>query len=310
MGRSGPSKRIVVAAIVAIFLFAAPSALAALAPAVSTGASQSVTTTSAIVTGTVNPEGQATTYHFEYGTTPHFGNVTPSASAGSGTTDMAVHATISSLTANTTYHYRLVATNASGTTTGSDKTFKTGKGPSVTISPSPGTITFGQSTTLKGTGPANATVTLQRAASASGPFVNAGTTTSSKGGKYAFTQAPTSNTFYRAVSGGVTSATTRVVVRFRISLFISNTNPRRGQRVRFSGRVSPRHDGLVVRIQRLTKSGFWHTAKRTFLHPASGNASAYSTRFRVRRGGLYRATVGPDASHGRGFSREIRIRVH
>ena len=38
------------------------------APTATTGAAESVTTGSAAVTGTVNPGGEATTYHFEYGT--------------------------------------------------------------------------------------------------------------------------------------------------------------------------------------------------------------------------------------------------
>ena len=38
---------------------------------------------------------------------------------------MAVRATISGLTHDTTYHYRVVATNASGTHAGADKTFRT-----------------------------------------------------------------------------------------------------------------------------------------------------------------------------------------
>jgi hypothetical protein len=283
---------------------------AASAPGVSTGGVTSLTPTSTTLTGTVNPQGQATTYHFEYGANTHYGSVTPSASAGSGTSNVAVQATIGSLTPNKTYHYRLVATNASGTNTGADRTFKTPKPAAITIAPSPSTITFGQATTVKGTAPASTTVTLQRAVSSSGPFVNVASTTSDKNGRYSFAQRPVSNTFYRARAGAMTSSSARVLVRFRISLFVGDTTPRSGQLVRFSGRVLPRHDGLVVRIQRLTRSGFWRTVKRTFLHPAGGTASAYSTRFRVRRGGLYRATVGPDATHARGFSRDIRITVH
>src|SRR5437870_4721645 len=100
---------------------------AGLAPMVFTGNVQAVTATSATLTGTVNPDGEATTYYFQYGTGTAYGNTTPSpaASAGSGTTNVNASAAVVSLTPNTTYHYRLVATNASGTDTGADRTFKT-----------------------------------------------------------------------------------------------------------------------------------------------------------------------------------------
>jgi len=94
-------------------------------PVVTTGASESVTTGSAVVTGTVNPGGEATTYQFEYGTSTSYGLTTPQQDAGSGTADAAARSTLTNLTNNTTYHYRLVATNASGVTRGSDRTLKT-----------------------------------------------------------------------------------------------------------------------------------------------------------------------------------------
>ena len=279
-------------------------------PTVTTRAAKSVTASSATLTGTVNPEGQATTYQFRYGLTTSYGNTTPSTSAGSGTSDVAAAAPISSLTPDTTYHYRLVATNASGAATGADRTFKTAKPSSVTIAPSPSTITFGQATTLKGKGPGRTTITLQGSASTTGPFVNVASTTSSNGGAYSFVQAPASNTFYRAFAGGVNSAPTRVKVSFRISLFVGSTHPPRGHLVRFSGSVAPGPNGFRMRIQRLGSNGFWRTLARPRLHSTVGNASTYSIRIAVRRGGLYRATVAPDANHARGFSPDIRIRVH
>src|SRR5919204_1986448 len=125
-------------------LVVAPAAAAGLAPAVSTGGATAVTTTSATLSGTVNPEGEATTYYFQYGASTAYGSTTPSpaASAGSGTMNVNASAAAGSLTPNTTYHYRLVATNASGTNTGADHTFKTAK-PSttaVTIAASPNPI--------------------------------------------------------------------------------------------------------------------------------------------------------------------------
>ena len=160
-------------------LVVAPAAAAGLAPVVSTGGVPAVTATSATLTGTVNPEGEATTYYFQYGTSTAYGSTTPSpaANAGSGTMNVNVSAAAGSLTPNITYHYRLVATNASGTGTGADHTFRTAKSSTaVTIAASPNPIVYGQPTTVRGSvlGPraAHASVTLQRSATATGPFVN------------------------------------------------------------------------------------------------------------------------------------------
>jgi hypothetical protein len=97
------------------------------APAVTTSAASGVTAAGATLNGTVNPEGAATTYQFQYGTSTGYGSVTPSspASAGSGSSAVSESATLSGLSASTTYDYRLVASNASGTTDGSNQTFTT-----------------------------------------------------------------------------------------------------------------------------------------------------------------------------------------
>ena len=103
----------------------APASAAAAAPTVTTGSPSSVGQSSATPSGTVNPNGQSTTYFFKYGTTTSYGLQTTPASAGSGTGVVAVHQTLDGLTPNTTYHYQLVATSSAGTTTGTDQTFTT-----------------------------------------------------------------------------------------------------------------------------------------------------------------------------------------
>jgi hypothetical protein len=96
-------------------------------PAVTTGAASGLTKTSASLAGTVNPNGNATTCQFDYGTTAAYGQSAPcNSNPGSGSSAVGVSATLSGLTPGTTYHYRLEATNSGGTTKdATDHTFTT-----------------------------------------------------------------------------------------------------------------------------------------------------------------------------------------
>jgi hypothetical protein len=95
------------------------------APAATTNAASSVTSSGATLNGSVNPRGAATTYRFDYGTSTGYGKSTTAGSAGSGTSAVNESAHLSGLAASTTYHYRIEATNSTGTTYGADKTFTT-----------------------------------------------------------------------------------------------------------------------------------------------------------------------------------------
>ena len=83
-------------------------------PEANTGLASPVYATSAVLNGTVSPNGLTTTYYFEYGTTTAYGLVTASWTTDA---DASVSATVGALSAQTTYHYRLVATNSSGVAT-------------------------------------------------------------------------------------------------------------------------------------------------------------------------------------------------
>lgn len=94
-------------------------------PAVTTDAATAISASGAVVNGSVNPEGAATSYQFDYGTSTAYGSNTPAASAGSGSSAVSESAQLSGLQAATTYHYRIEATNSAGTTYGPDQTFTT-----------------------------------------------------------------------------------------------------------------------------------------------------------------------------------------
>ena len=113
-----------------VLAFSPGSALAA-APTATTGPTTAVDSSTATVTGTVDPGGLSTTWHVEYGTSTAYGEKTSSVSAGSGSSAVNVSADLSGLQAGTTYHYRVVATNGSGTSHGGDAVFTTAVPPDV-----------------------------------------------------------------------------------------------------------------------------------------------------------------------------------
>jgi phosphodiesterase/alkaline phosphatase D-like protein len=96
-------------------------------PAVVTSGASKVDMSSALVTAQVNPEGEATTYYFQFGTTTAYGVQTPPASLGSGTSNIAVQGDLEGLIPNTGYHYRIVAQSKGGTSFGADRVVKTAR---------------------------------------------------------------------------------------------------------------------------------------------------------------------------------------
>jgi hypothetical protein len=91
------------------------------APIVTATAATDLTTTSAQLNGTVNPNGGATTFQFELrpetGTAPAVMLPSSPASAGAGLSTAAVSIVADGLQPGTTYQYELVATNSVGPTT-------------------------------------------------------------------------------------------------------------------------------------------------------------------------------------------------
>src|SRR6478672_8792357 len=151
-----------IAALAASLLITASAQAAA--PAATTGNANNITQTSATMHGTVKPNGEATTWHFELGTTTAYGTNTPEQgpiAAGSGNSP--VQADAGSLAPGTVYHYRLVATNGSGSIPGKDKTFTTR--PAVSLNASKLIASFNSNVTLSGqvfgTSVAGITVSLQ-----------------------------------------------------------------------------------------------------------------------------------------------------
>src|SRR5208283_2351874 len=179
-------------------------------PTVVTKAATSVTQTTATLTATVNPNGgNVTECKFEYGTTISYGSTASCASLpGSGTSPVAVSAAVASLTPNTTYHFRIVATNAGGTSKGSDETFKTLPNP-------PTVVTEKASPVAQTTATLNASVNPNSGNVSKCEFEYG--TSISYGSTASCSSLPGSGSSPVAVSAAITGLTANTTYHFRIS---------------------------------------------------------------------------------------------
>lgn len=132
----------------------------AAAPTISSVAATNITSTSAQLNGSVNPNGASTTAYFQYGPSTSYGSTTSSVTLN-GTTPQNISSTWSGLAPNTTYHFRVVAISTDGISTGNDAAFTTSATAptnySVTVSAAPGA---GGSVSGAGSYLANSSVTV------------------------------------------------------------------------------------------------------------------------------------------------------
>jgi subtilisin family serine protease len=122
-------------------------------PEVLTQSASSVTETSAVVNGSVDPESSPTTYAFKYSSDPTMQSgvlqlpLAPQ-NVGAGDGSQPVSLTLSGLEPSTTYYFQLVATNAAGATNGAVMSFVTpASPPAITpMTPSPPSVGVTQPT--------------------------------------------------------------------------------------------------------------------------------------------------------------------
>jgi hypothetical protein len=114
-------------------------------PSVTTLAASSVTTSSAVLNGSIDPNGSSGTAYFEWGADTNYGNITTQ--TGIGTTPQSdFQATLSGLSSYTIYHYRIDGVNSGGASYGADTNFMTAWMPVPPTLVSPGAGTPGSAT--------------------------------------------------------------------------------------------------------------------------------------------------------------------
>jgi hypothetical protein len=298
--RSGRAKPLTVLAmaLTLALLTITGAAQAANAPKVNTNGAREVSYGTAVLTGSINPNGSDTSYYFQYGLTRAYGSQTAIADAGSGTKTVSVRLPISGLQPITVYHYRLVAVNSSGATTGGDEQLLTTKVPlSLAILASPNPVPFGGVVTvqgtLSGTGNANRAVVLQ-----ANPFPytsgfqsigNPGLTLANGEFKFVVLNQEQSTQFrvFTTTNTPVVSPVTTENVAVRVTSHVARTK-RRGF-VRFSGTVTPAVIGAQVGILRIAQ-GHGILAGGTVVKPRDSISGQFSRVVRVSKG-AYRVLV-------------------
>ena len=185
----------------------------------------------------------------------------------------------------------------------------------LTLAASPTAVKFGGSITLSGklTGPNSGgrNIRVERDVLPLDSFQNDGNATTNATGDWSLVVKPDASARYRASSGNTDSANTvDITVRPAVSLRLSDRTPRVGQRVTFRGRVCPEHDGVTIRLQRRSSTGWKTIASPVLADIPSVNCSRYSVTRRVRRDGRFRTQFPGDTDHALSNSRVKRAIVH
>ena len=295
-----------------------PAAALAAAPAATTGAVSKVTFSTVHLKGSVDPNKQATTYYFQYGTTIALGTQTAPVAAGNGDKAVRAAADLTGLAPVTKYYYRVVAHNNSGTALGKRKSFTTRKQPlGVSLVATPNPVPFKHSATnlsgtLTGTGNAGRKVVLQ---STSWPynlgFQNAANeqVTNATGGFSFPLLSVAVNTQYRVVMPERPAVVSPIVlfgVKPYVKSKVSKHRVRRDHLIRFSGSITPAAADQQVAFQK-RHNGQWVTVGGVTRLRSGGK---FSKNVRIRRGGTFRVWTGSSAGqYASNVGKKIKIKT-
>jgi hypothetical protein len=187
----------------------------------------------------------------------------------------------------------------------------------VGIGVDPFSITYGQAASVSGqlTGPdPRQVLVLQGAPFPFQTFAAIAQAASGANGRYSFAVTPPNTMRYQvsiATDPSVGSGVVQLTVSQRVDAAISDSTPRRGQLVRFSGAVGPGNPGAVAYIQRrVPATGRFRTVKRAHLRDAGLTSSVFTTLVRIRHTGLYAVRVRATDYNATGYSGLVAIHAH
>jgi hypothetical protein len=319
MSKKVPAMPAIMSTLAALAAIASPTPAAAAlgAPLVSTGSAHEVSYGTAVLSGSLNPHGESTTYYFQYGTTHAYGLQSTPVAVGPGTAALHVSADVSGLLPALRYHYRLVALNGAGARTGTDHTFKTAAIPlSLQILGAPNPVQFGAPVviegTLSGTGNASRAVVLQQ-----NPFpytqgfVDLGEphlTTAAGGFAFPVLGLSLATQFRVVTTAGAPAVSPVVIEQVAPIVTIHVRHTRRRHHARIYGTITPNEEGMTVEILRIGPRGTRRVGA-TFARGLSASVAHYSNVVRVHRGAIYEALVRvTNGAQTSAYSPPIRVR--
>jgi hypothetical protein len=256
-----------------------------------------VTTSGAHLSASLDPNGAATTYYFQYGRSTGYGNRSTPVTMPAGANPVAVAADISGLRPYTRYHWRLYARNSAGITRGRDRTLRTGRvASSITLFSSRAKVQYGRGITLggrvTGAGTNGMMLRLEQEAFPFGTgFASVKTTKVSGDGGYLFSVDNVwALTRFRVVTETQTPLTSAVAsIKSAPRTTIAATLLGR-KRARISGKIRPAISGELS-LQRRSTSGRWAQVKHRSLTGAKSYSLKVSRARKLNR--AYRVVVLP-----------------
>jgi hypothetical protein len=301
------------------------------APQVSTTAALHVLETSALLTAAINPEGQETSYYFQYGPTKAYGLQTPTVNLGSGMAKIKVGKPIAKLQAGELYHYRVVAVTSTGVVVpGHDRSFTTKKVPLKLALEKIAQVPYGTPFILRGTlaGLGNASHQIALQASPF-PYLEAFTEIGAPGitnatGRFAFRVAHlVSSTQFRVITLDARPVYSQVItVHAAVKVTLHVHSSAQPGLVRLYGTVTPAEVGARVDFQvhmavrPRTQSSESESTTRfvrkfgTTTKKGGRTFSRFSLVVKVRVGGRYRAFVKVDRAGGLVSGYSTTVVVH
>jgi hypothetical protein len=152
--------------------------------------------------------------------------------------------------------------------------------PNFTIQASPNPITDGQSVTISGTvaSAPKMPVTLEAHTARQHGFAPVVEVMTDSSGNYTFpAQSPINSTYYQVKGAGKRSAVLYEGVKDMLTAEVSQTTIQAGQKLTFSGTVTPDHTGHVIYLERQNASGMgFHVVKVATVLPGSSYAITHT----------------------------------